>query len=199
MLAWVLALLFGAEAPAQPLPGPPPLPEPEPIAREDRTEQGRTPSYYTNGLERPRVGGRLGLGVAGFLGPPVPIRAAFALDALAVGRVPFSRRVPALTAFPELGYALTAGRERTRSHLATVGLGLGGTFDGVGLAIIPRFCAGALLGQPAMGVRSGLLVELVRTGGFGLELSHQALMVGGAWSQAIVASLFVGFYVPEVR
>lgn len=182
-----------------PLPGPPPLPEPEPLAREDRREQGRSPGYFLHRLEPPRFGARLGLGVAGFLGPPVPIRAGFALDLAAVGRVPTSRRFPRLTWFPELGYALVAGREQTRAHLASAGLGLGVTADGVGLAILPRLIGGSLLGQPALGIRSGLLIELVKTGGFGLELSHQALALDGVWSQAIVASLFVGFYVPEVR
>jgi hypothetical protein len=192
MLALVLALL------SNPLPGPPPLPEPEPIAREDRREQGRSPGYFLHRIERPRFGARLGLGVAGFLGPPVPVRAGFALDVAAVGRVPASRRFPGFSLFPELGYTLVAGREQTRAHLATAGLGLGFTGDGVGVALLPRLIGGALLGQPALGIRSGLLVELVKTGGFGLELSHQALTLGGEWSHAIVASLCVGFFVPVV-
>jgi hypothetical protein len=195
----VIALVLSLLADPDPLPPPPPLPEPVAIPREPRLEHGRTPGYYVNEREHPRFGARLGLGVAAFLTAPVPVRAGFALDAVAVGRVPASRRRPLFCLFPELGYSLAVGPKQTREHLATLGFGLGGAGDGFGVAIIPRFVAGSLLGQPALGVRSGLLVELVKTGGFGLELSHQAVEIAGAWSQAVFVSLFVGFYLPETR
>jgi len=182
-----------------PRPAPPALPEPTPIARELRPERGRTPGYFTHNLRHARLGGRLGLGVAGFLGASVPVRAAFALDAVVAGRVPASRRRPLFTLFPEVGYSLAAGARQTRGHLFTAGLGLGGTRHGVGVAIIPRFVAGALLGEGALGVRTGLLVEKVEKGGVGLELSHQALHVAGEWSQALIASVFIGFFWPRER
>ena len=71
--------------------------------------------------------------------------------------------------------------------------------DAVAAAVIPRFVAGALLGQRALGVRTGLLIEAVRTGGFGLEISHQATVLPDAVAHALIVTLFVGFYVPTVR
>jgi hypothetical protein len=194
----MLALAFVTALLGEPTLAPPPtLPEPLAIPRESRVSQRRAPEFYRGGYEQARIGGRLGLGVAGFLGPPVPVRAGFVLDALVVGRVPASRRYPAFTVFPELGYSLAAGPRQTRSHLATLGLGLGGTNDGLGVALMPRFVAGSLLGQPVLGVRSGLLVELVRTGGFGLELAYQGLDLAGTWSHALLFTLYVGFYAPD--
>lgn len=181
-----------------PRPAPPSLPVPTPIAREVRPERGRTPGYFTHNLRHARLGGRLGLGVAGFPGASVP-RAAFALDAVVAGRVPASRRRPLFTLFAEVGYSLAAGARHSRGHLFTAGLGLGGTRHGVGVAIVPRFVAGGWLGERALGVRTGLLVEKVEKGGVGLELSHQALQVAGEWSQALIVSVFIGLYWPRER
>lgn len=184
---------------AAPLPPAPALPEPTPIARERRPERGPTPGYFLNRRQHARLGGRVGLGVAGFLGPPVPVRAAFALDLVVAGRVPASRRRPIFTLFPELGYSLAAGAKHTRGHLFTAGLGLGGTRHGVGVAIVPRLLAGSLLGRPALGLRSGLLVEVIKEGGLGFELGHQALQVAGEWSHSVIFTLFIGYYLPGER
>lgn len=195
----VVPLALAVLLEAAPLPPPPPLPLPTPIVREVRPERGRTPGYFLHQRKHARIGGRLGFGVAGFLGPPVPVRAGFALDAVVAGRVSASRRQPMFTLFPEVGYSLAAAARHTRSHLFTAGFGLGGTNEGVGVAIIPRFVAGALLGERALGVRTGLLVEVVKDGGVGLEISHQALQVAGVWSQAVIVTLFIGFYTPRER
>lgn len=198
MLPLALAVLVALQE-AAPLPPPPPLPVPTPIPRELRPERGKTPGYFLHQRQHARIGGRVGLGVAGFLGPKVPVRSAFALDVLVVGRVSASRRQPMFTLFPEVGYSLGAGHDHARSHLFSAGLGLGGTQHGVGVALMPRFVAGALLGDRALGLRTGLLVEVVKEGGVGLELSHQALQVAGAWSQAVIVTLFIGFYSPPER
>lgn len=204
LVTLVMLVTRGAPVPqpgAAPPPRPPPpsLPVPTPIAREVRPEHGRTPGYFTHNRRHARVGGRLGLGVSGLLGASVPVRAAFALDAVVAGRVPASRRRPLFALFPEVGYSLAAGARHTRGHVFTAGLGLGGTRRGVGAAIIPRFVAGTWIGERALGVRTGLLVEKVQKGGVGLELSHQALQVAGEWSHALVASLFIGLYWPRER
>lgn len=182
-----------------PLPPPPPLLEPTALPREDRPASGRSPRYFRSARERPRWGGRLGLGVAGNVAGPVPARNAFVLDLAAVGRVSFSRRRPQLLLLPELGYAHMAGRQHTRGHLVTVGLGLGYGLRGASVAVVPRFVAGSLLDQRALGVRTGLLAEIVKTGGFGVELGHQALFLPGAVAHAVMFHLFAGFYVPTVR
>jgi hypothetical protein len=194
----VLPLLL-ALAPAA-LPPPPPLPEPTPLQREDHREYGRAPGYYGVG-ERgdPRFGGRLGVGLDGRVAGMVPVRAAFALDAVAAMRVPVSRRYKLLTLFPELGYSLTVGAQQTRGHLFTAGLGLGGTEKGIGGAFMPRFVAGSYLGQRALGFRAGALVEVVKTGGFGLELAYQALFVPGGVAHTIHFTVYAGFYAPTER
>ena len=96
------ALIARLMAPV-PLPPAPALPEPTPITPEVMPERGRTPGYFLHTLQDPRIGGRLGMGVVGFLGPLVPARAGFALDVVLAGRVPASRRQPMFTLFPELG------------------------------------------------------------------------------------------------
>ncbi len=192
------ALIARLMAPV-PLPPAPALPEPTPITREVRPERGRTPGYFLHTRQDPRIGGRLGMGVVGFLGPLVPARAGFALDVVLAGRVPASRRQPMFTLFPELGYSLAAGAKHSRGHLFTAGLGLGGTDRGIGVALIPRLVTGSLLAQRALGVRSGLLVEVVKVGGVGFTLDHQALLVAGEWSHAVIFTLFVGLYGPGER
>lgn len=193
-----MAAMVASMAPI-PLPPAPALPEPTPITRELRPERGRTPGYFLHTRQDPRIGGRLGLGVVGFLGPPVPVRAGFALDVVLAGRVPASRRQPRFTLFPELGYNLAAGAKHTRGHLFTAGLGLGGTDRGIGVALIPRLVTGSLLGQRALGVRSGLLVEVIKVGGVGFTLDHQALLVAGEWSHSVIFTVFVGIYGPGER
>lgn len=195
VLALVLAL---ALAPAA-LPPPPPLPEPTPLQREDHRARGPTPGYFLGHRERLRFGGRLGVGLDGRVAGVVPVRAAFALDAVAVMRVPASRRNELFTLFPELGYSLTAGAQHTFGHLVTAGLGLGGTADGVGGAFMPRFVAGSYLGQRALGLRAGALVEVVKTGGFGLELAYQALFMPDGVAHTIHFTVFAGFYAPTER
>lgn len=193
MLALLLAL-----APAT-LPPPPPLPEPAPLQRGDLRERRRSPGYYLGHRGRPRYGGRLGFGLDGRAGGVVPVRAAFAFDMVAVMRLPASRRHELFTLFPELGYSLDAGAQHTRGHLFTAGLGLGGTDDGVGVAIMPRFVAGSYLGQRALGFRAGLLAEVVKTGGFGLELAYQALYTPGGVAHMIHFTIYIGYYVPSER
>jgi hypothetical protein len=175
----------------------PPLPEPAPLQREDHSERGDTPGYFLGERGRPRFGGRIGVGLDGRVAGLVPVRAAFALDAVAVMRVPASRRHPMFTVFPELGYSLTAGAERTRGHLFTAGLGLGGSSKGIGAAFMPRFVAGSYLGQRALGFRTGALVELVNPNGFGLELAYQALFMPGGVAHTIHFTVYVGYYLPK--
>ncbi|MBZ5713362.1 hypothetical protein [Nannocystis pusilla] len=198
----MLALLFALASapPTEPtqLPGPPPLPEPPPLQREDHRERGRSPGYYFNHRERPRLGARLGVGVDGRLAGPMPARAAFALDVLAIGRIPASRRHPRFTLFPELGFSLGAGARDTRGYLFNAGLGLGGTDKGVGIAVVPRFVAGSYSGQRALGVRAGLLVEKINPNGGGLELAYQALFLPGAVVHTIHVTLYLGFLLPKV-
>ncbi len=181
------------------LPPRPPLPEPTPLQREDHRAIGRTPGYFLGTRGRPRYGGRLGVGLDGRVAGMVPVRAAFAFDAVAAMRVPASRRHELFTLFPEVGYSLAAGAQHTRGHLFTAGLGLGGTNDGVGAAIMPRFVAGSYLGQRALGLRAGVLAELVKTGGLGLELAYQALFLPGAVAHTIHFTVYVGYYVPKER
>lgn len=193
MLALLLAL-----APAS-LPPPPPLPEPAPLQRADHRERRRSPGYYLGHYGHPRFGGRVGLGLDGRAGGLVPVRAAFALDVVAAMRLPASRRHELFTLFPELGYSLDAGAQHTRGHLFTAGLGLGGTDDGVGVAFMPRFVAGTYLGQRALGFRAGILAEVIKTGGFGLELAYQALFVPGGAAHMIHFTIYLGYYVPTER
>jgi hypothetical protein len=193
----VLPLLLALAPPAH-LP-PPPLPEPTPLQREDHREYGRPPGYFPGHRGRPRFGGRLGVGLDGRVAGMVPVRAAFALDAVAVMRVPASRRNELFTLFPELGYSLVAGAQHTRGHLFTAGLGLGGTADGIGAAFMPRFVAGSYLGQRALGFRTGALVEVVKTGGFGLELAYQALFMPGGVAHTIHFTVYAGYYAPSER
>lgn len=169
------------------------------MQREDHRERGPTPGYFLGERGRPRYGGRLGVGLDGRVAGMVPVRAAFALDAVAVMRLPASRRHELFTLFPELGYSLAAGAERTRGHLFTAGLGLGGTADGIGAAFMPRFVAGSYLGQRALGFRTGALVEVIKTGGFGLELAYQALFMPGGVAHTIHFTVYVGYYVPTER
>lgn len=180
------------------LPGPPALPEPSPLQREDHRERGRSPGYYTQHRERPRLGARFGVGLDGRLAGPTPARVAFALDVIAGARVPASRRHPRFTLFPELGYSLVAGAEHTRGHLFSAGFGLGGTDEGIGVAFIPRFVAGSYLEQRALGLRAGLLVELVNPGGGGIELAYQALVLPGAAVHTIHITVFLGYFLPKV-
>lgn len=193
MLPLLLAL-----APAT-IPPPPSLPEPTPLQREDHREHGPAPGYFTGRRGRPRVGGRLGLGFDGRVAGVVPVRAAFALDAVAAMRVPASRRNALFTLFPELGYSLSAGAQDTRGHLFTAGLGLGGTVKGLGAAIMPRFVAGSYLGQRALGLRAGALFEVVKTGGLGLELAYQALFMPDGVAHTIHFTMYFGYYVPRER
>lgn len=181
------------------LPPPPPLPEPAPVQRVDRRERRRTPGYFLHRRERTRYGGRLGLGLDGRLAGMVPVRAAFALDVNAVMRVPASRRHELFTLFPEIGYSLSAGAQHTRGHLFTAGLGLGGSGDGFGAAVMPRFVAGSYLGQRALGFRAGVLVEIVKEGGWGVELAYQALYLPGAVAHMLHFTIYPAFYVPTER
>jgi len=73
---------------------PPPLPEPAGLPRRVVYETGRRRAQRggaRSGRQEIRVGGRLGFGVAGRLAGPLPVRAAFVLDALAIARIPLSR------------------------------------------------------------------------------------------------------------
>ena len=157
---------------------PPPLPEPAGLPRTVIRERGRAPHYYRDHERQPaRFGGRLGFGVAGRLAGPLPVRAGFALDVLAVGRVSVSRGELAFGLFPELGYSLFAGAQHTRGHYFTGGLGLGVLAGPLGVAVIPRLVAGSLDRERALGVRTGLLAEMSKDGGFSLEVAHQALFM----------------------
>ena len=193
----LLALLLATQAPAvsaaEPAPPsepvqarprvvpPPPLPEPAGLPRVAYTEAELVPRRHRRdrGVFRQwsRTGGRLGFGAAGRLAGPLPTRAAFSLDALAVARVPLTRGHVAFGMFPELGYSLLAGAQHTRGHFFTGGVGLGLIKVPYAVAIIPRAVAGALDRERAVGVRTSLLAEGSRDGGFSLEISHEALFV----------------------
>ena len=161
------------------IPPPPPLPEPAGLPRTVIHERGRRSWYRgeAGGRQRIRVGGRLGFGVAGRLAGPLPVRAGFALDVLAAARVPVSRGRLAFGLFPEFGYSLLAGARRTDGHFFTGGFGLGVIAGSAGAAVIPRVVVGGLDRERAVGVRTGLLIEKSKDGGFSLEVAHQALQV----------------------
>ncbi len=167
-----------ASTPAAVVP-PPPLPEPAGLPRVVHRERGHSPWYYRGDRTRQKIrfGGRLGFGVAGRLAGPLPVRAGFALDALAAGRVPLTRGEVAFGLFPELGYALLASTQHTLGHFFTAGMGLGVLAGPVGIAVIPRAVVGVLDHERAIGVRTGLLAELSKDGGFSLEVAHEALFV----------------------
>jgi hypothetical protein len=164
-----------------PTPAPPSLPEPAGLPRTVHREDGRSPYYYRDRIrtprQSPRVGFRLGFGAAGRLAGPLPIRAGFALDALAVGRIPMSRGKVAFGLFPEFGYSLLVGAHKTRGNFFTGGVGLGVIVGPFAAAVIPRAVLGNLMRERAVGVRTGLLVEGSKDGGFSLEVSHEALWV----------------------
>lgn len=185
------------------LPPPPPLPEPAPLSREDRRERGTSPDYFTkqrtyHRRERPRLGGRIAIGLDGNASG-FPVRAAYALDFVFLARIPASRRNQLFTLFPEIGYSPTTGAQQTRGHLFTAGLGLGGTDSGFGVALIPRFVAGSLLGQRALGMRTGILVEYVKNNGGGVELAYQVVALPDSVVHTVHFVFFLGFYRPRVR
>ena len=157
---------------------PPPLPEPAGLPRVAYHEQSERRYHRSDRrLQEIRTGGRLGFGAAGRLAGPLPVRAAFVLDALAVARIPLSPGRVAFGLFPEFGYGLLASTKHTRGHFFTGGLGLG-LFNGpFAVAVIPRALVGALDRERAIGVRTGLLAEGSKDGGFSLEVSHEALWV----------------------
>lgn len=169
-------LVEGPQAPPGVLP-PPSLPEPAGLPRRVVYETGRRQRARPNRGERQpiRVGGRLGFGALGRAAGPLPVRAAFALDVLAVARMPISRGRWALGLLPEFGYSLLAGAHHTRGNFFTAGMGLGVISGPATLGVIPRVVAGALDRERAIGVRTGLLAEASKDGGFSLELSHEAL------------------------
>lgn len=158
---------------------PPPLPEPAGLPRRVVHETGpRRRSASTRGARQPiRVGTRLGFGAAGRLAGPLPARAGFALDVLAVARMPLSRGRIAIGLLPEFGYSLLAGAHHTRGNFFTAGMGLGVISGPAAFGVIPRVVTGALDRERAIGVRTGLIAEASKDGGFSLEIAHEALWV----------------------
>ncbi len=157
---------------------PPPLPEPAGLPRVAYQEQGQRRYHRSDrARQKIRTGGRLGFGAAGRLAGPLPVRAAFVLDALAVARIPLSPGRVAFGLFPEFGYGLLASTKHTRGHFFTGGLGLGIINGPFAFAVIPRAVVGALDRERAVGVRTGLIAEGSKDGGFSLEVSHEALWV----------------------
>lgn len=189
MLSLALALLAD--------PVPPPLPEPTPLPRHTRAAVGTGPDYFLSRREDPRLGFRIGYGLAGHVAGNVPARAAFDLDVIAGGRISTSRRKPQFILVPELGYNLTAGAHATRSHLVTVGLGLGlgaTRRRNSTLAFIPRFVAGSMLRQPALGLRAGVLFEGGEDVTLGVELAYQALFLPGGAVHTLHFTLYLGVF-----
>ncbi len=190
MLRLALALL------ADPVP-PPPLPEPTPLPRHTRAAVSTGPDYFLTRRERPRLGLRIGYGLAGHVAGAVPARAAFDLDVILGGRISTSRRKPQFILVPELGYNLTAGAHATRSHLVTVGLGLGAArHRHPTLAFIPRFVAGSMLRQPALGLRAGVLIEGGEDVTLGVEFAYQALFLPGGAVHTLHFTFHVGAFSP---
>jgi len=157
---------------------PPPLPEPAGLPRRVVYETGRRRAQRggaRGGRQEIRVGGRLGFGVAGRLAGPLPVRAAFVLDALAIARIPLSRGRVAFGLLPEFGYSLLASTRHTRGNFLTAGIGLGVIAGSAAFGVIPRVVTGALDREPVIGVRTGLIAEGSKDGGFSLEVAHEAL------------------------
>ena len=176
---------------------PPPLPEPTPLPRYTRAAVGNGPDYFLGRRESPRLGFRIGYGLAGHVAGAVPARAAFDLDVIVGGRISASRRKPQFILVPELGYNLTAGAHATRSHLVTVGLGLGATRRRHStLAFIPRFVAGSMLRQPALGLRAGVLFEAGEDLTLGVELAYQALFLPGGAVHTLHFIFHIGTFSP---
>ncbi len=193
LLALTLALFADPEPLQTPSQAPPELPSPQSLPRYTRTESGDGRSYFLRQRESPRLGVRAGYGFAGHVAGPTPVRAAFALDVIAGARLSVSRRRPELILVPELGYSLTAGAHATRSHLFTVGFGLGLTTQKYRtLAFVPRFVVGTMLHQQALGGRGGILLEVGEGATFGLELAYQALVLPTATMHTLLITLHVG-------
>lgn len=194
MLLLCIALAVRLASP----PPPPPLPEPAALPRRVIQERGKL--YYYRGRpgfrQRVRVGGRLGLGVAGRLAGPLPVRAAFALDLLAAARVPVSRGDVAFGLLPEVGYSLTAGAQHTVGNFVTAGMGLGVLSGPFAFGVVPRLVAGRFDRERALGVRTGLLVEGSKQGGFSLELAHQALFTPRGVIHELRATISITIVLP---
>lgn len=174
----LLSLLYALSMAEPAVVPPPPLPEPAGMPRVAYREQGRRRDPNDGrSRQKIRTGGRLGFGVAGLLAGPLPVRAGFVLDALAVARIPLSRGAVAFGLFPEFGYSLLASTQHTRGNFFTSGLGLGMIAGPFAFAVIPRAVVGALDRERSVGVRTGLLAEGSKDGGFSLEVSHEALWV----------------------
>lgn len=155
------------------------MPEPAGLPRRVVYETGpRRRSASERGARQPiRVGTRLGFGAAGRLAGPLPVRAGFALDVLAVARLPVSRGRIAFGLLPEFGYSLLAGAHHTRGNFFTAGMGMGVIAGPAAFGVIPRVVTGALDRERVIGVRTGLIAEASKDGGFSLEVAHEALWV----------------------
>lgn len=171
-------LVQGPQAPPGVVP-PPPLPEPALLPRRAVYETGRRKRVHRNDHDRQpiRVGGRIAFGALGRLGGPLPVRAAFALDVLAAARIPVSRGRVAFGLLPEFGYSLLAGAHKTHGNFFTAGMGLGVIAGPAAIGVVPRVVTGALERERAIGVRTGLIAEVSKDGGFSLEAAHEALWV----------------------
>lgn len=159
-------------------PGPAPptkidLPEPRPVPRATLTEKPRIPYY---GAEKPRFvpGFRLAVGLGARLAGDRSDRAHFALDAQLLARVGLHRGRTQAAVFPALGYGLGAGKI-TREHLLVAGLGLGliDHKDGA-VAVVPSFLFGLAERQRVLGVRTALVLDLLKSGVM-FEIAHQYL------------------------
>lgn len=199
MLLSCLALAVQLETPPLSSPPPPP-PLPDPAGAPRRVVRERGNLYYYRPRpgfrQRVRVGGRLGFGVAGRLAGPLPVRAAFALDVLAVARVPLSRGDVALGLLPELGYSLTAGAQHTLGNFLSAGLGLGVLSGPFTVGVVPRLLTGRFDRERAVGVRTGLLLEGSKEGGFSLEVAHQALFTPRGVIHELRATLSITIVLP---
>lgn len=199
MLLTCLALAVQLESPPlESPPPPPPLPDPAGSSRKVVRERGNLYYYRPRPgfQQRIRVGGRLGFGVAGRLAGPLPVRAAFALDVIGVARVPVSRGDVAFGLLPELGYSLTAGAQHTLGNFVTAGMGLGVLSGPLAVGVIPRLVAGRFDRERALGVRTGLLVEGSKEGGFSLELAHQALFTPRGVIHELRATISITIVLP---
>lgn len=179
-LSWAPSAPAEPPPSAEPSPGPPrvELPEPRPVPRVTLTERRRR-RYY--GEQKPIFipGFRLGVGLGARLAGERSDRAHFALDAQLLARVGLHRGDLQAGLFPMFGYGLAAGKV-TREHLMVAGLGLGvlGDKDGA-IAIVPALVYGLAERQRVLGVRTSLLLDLIKAG-LVFEIAHQYLRFASA-------------------
>lgn len=160
-----------ATQPAAQPPGELALPDPARVQRTSHAVSGRQVHWYRGPepLLRP-----LGLrAAAGVSWSPTLNEVGFSLDTMATARLGLTPGYWHWALWPELGYTHdlvpAAGR-----HLGSLGLGPALQSESFSLGVIPRLVLGSAGGALAVGLRTGLLVELWENL-LCVELSHQWL------------------------